>query len=368
MAAAGDDTIVPTNWGGLIVIAVIVAVVAMATYFGMDYQFGHQGDADKKAEESLSVQDVFSANARREVAKADSARVLSRADLASQSSPANTSNNNHDADQDADGQSSASDGASSDAADDDWGSNASDDWDSDTTDDWDTAPLSSADGSDNATDSSTSDDWDSVAAEAGSDAAASSTTDDWDKELEDSMAAAADSAGQQIDEAGSAAEQAAKDAVEVAQQSTQEAVNKVADAATNTAQETKDAAQAAAAAVTPSKRQRPDAEALRDWWSDASGDLAIRFAGTLDRGDKVSDGIAVMFSDAVSPSQGNQHMQLKNASGEPVANDWKSSRNPNMLIVDGLKPGRYELSIDQTISSQNGKSLNSAANGPLFVY
>lgn len=86
MAAAGGDAIIPTNWGGLLLVMVIVAVIAVVTYFGLDHQFG--GDKSTETKTGISVQDVFSANSSREVARAEPARA-SRAGL-SESAPAPT--------------------------------------------------------------------------------------------------------------------------------------------------------------------------------------------------------------------------------------------------------------------------------------
>ncbi|MGJ8671263.1 MAG: hypothetical protein ACSHXK_17395, partial [Oceanococcus sp.] len=297
MAAAGGDTIVPTNWGGLIVTIAIVAIVAAATYFGMEHQFGHQG-GDGQTDKSLSVKDVFSASAQREVAAAQTARVLTRADLeagAIEDSLAEQGNTTASAD---DWDAVDSESTTAEAADEDWGSNASDDWDT--------------------------------------------KTDDWDSN--DSLDTSAD------DSAQANVVENVSTAVKETVVAVKDVVSNVAESSSAAAAEMKVRMQDALSKPSGTVRDRPSAEALRDWWSDANGDLAVRFAGTLDRGDKVSDGVAVMFSETVNPVQGNQHMRLTTASGDAVVGQWKAARNPAMLIMEGLQPGRYQLAIDSAIS------------------
>lgn len=312
MAAAGGDTIVPTNWGGLIVTAVLVAVVAAATYFGMESMFGHQGGPEQKDE--LTVQEVFSSSAKREVEAVEPARVLSRAELAATSS-SSTDDSNWD--------SSADDMSSYDAM------GSADDWDEEVAsdvseDDW----------------NSGGEDWDT------------SSNDDWDAQSRSETAAK-----------DSVADMAAE-TVDTVAETARDVANKVSTAASAAVAAAKDVLTAPSAPV----RQRPSAEALRDWWSDGSGDLIVRFAGTLDRGNKASDGIAVMFSEPVSADKADAHMKLVDADGSAVAAGWKSARNPNMLIVDGLDTGRYQLSIDGAMTAQSGASLAKSVTGPVFVY
>ncbi len=300
MAASGGDTVVPTNWSGLIMVAVVIMVIATATYFGMDMKFG-SSEAPTETEESLSVKDVFSASARREIAAAEPARVLSRAELEAQA-PAQ------------DSVAEESDNASaSTTADDDWSSDA---------DSWDTH----------------SDDWDSV---------------------EDSEQSA--SAPEQTKMASQAPAAATPQPIKPTPRPTAQATAAPAPKPTSRppAQSDKTA---------PARRQPPSADALTAWWKDAAGDLSIRFAGTLDKGDQVSDGIAVMFSEPVAPAQGQQHMQLRDMNGNPVSGQWKAAANPALLIMEGLKPGRYSLSITKDLQGRSGKSLADDASGAVYVY
>lgn len=311
MAASGGDTVVPTNWSGLIMVAIVIAVIAAATYFGMDFQFG-ASESSGETEKSLSVKDVFSASARREIAAAEPARVLSRAELTARAPQ------------------TASDATSDDNAD-AWAepdeSNADDDWSSDA-ESWDTQ----------------SDDWDSTDAH-------------WDDVEEQNNSAAAS---------------AAPTAAPVATPTAQPARKPVATpkpVAPTPKPTSKPVASAAPKATSPAaRRQAPSADALTAWWKDAGGDLAVRFAGTLDKGDQVSDGIAVMFSEPVAPGQGDQNMRLTDDKGVKVQGQWKAAANPALLIMEGLKPGRYTLTISKNIQGRNGNSLAKDASGAVYVY
>ncbi len=79
MAAVGGDTIIPTNWTGLIVTLLIVGAIAAATYFGLDLKFGQEKAVE--VEDKVSLQEIFSANSSRLIQMADTARVSTRAAL-----------------------------------------------------------------------------------------------------------------------------------------------------------------------------------------------------------------------------------------------------------------------------------------------
>ena len=317
MAASGGDTVVPTNWTGLIMVAVVIVVIAAVTYFGMDMQFGSD-EGSKETEKSLSVKDVFSASARREIAAAEPARVLSRAELAARAPEAGS-----DSSDDADAW--AQPGVPS--ADEDWSSDT-DSWDTQS-DNWD----------------STQDHWDDVASN--------------QKDAAESVAAAASPAPTPVK---ATQKPTPKPTLKTTPKPT------VKPAATPKPSAKPVPKPTAAAQPRPTARKAPTPEALTAWWSDANGALSVLFAGTLDRGERVSDGIAVMFSEPVDPAQGNQHMRLTDESGSTVKANWKSGANPALLILEGLDAGRYTLSIGSQLQSQGGKSLAKDASGPVYVF
>ncbi len=309
MAALGGDTVVPTNWPGLIATAVIIAIVALATYMGLEYQLGGAEKAPE-VEESLSVQEVFSANAQRQIA-ATEARASSRADF---SAAADSAAADGDAYSD-----------TSDTADDDWETPATD---SSSTDDWDTS----------------SSDWDTGSAA-----------------LADSARSAATSAQSATTSASSTLASAASSAAATVAEKTQSVTAAASTAARSTSLSTS----------TPVAPRRPTAEALQAWWRDAAGtdQLSVKFAGPLDRGAKGGDGIAVMFSEAVSADQANQHMRLISETGQSISAPWTAGANPTVLLVDqALAKGRYELTIGDAIQGTSGKRLGKTLAGPVFVY
>lgn len=81
MAAAGGDTVVPTNWKGLIMTAVAVAIVAGLTYMGLNLFLG-QAEGEGTAKPETSLQDLYSVNARRDIPAMDTVRALPRTALA----------------------------------------------------------------------------------------------------------------------------------------------------------------------------------------------------------------------------------------------------------------------------------------------
>ena len=290
MAAAGGDTLVPTNWPGLIAVTIVVAVIAAATYFGLEMTVG-SANGEVETDKSLSVQDVFSASARREVAAADTVRALSRADFASPK----------------------------------------------------VSSMSTAEPAEDGELSSDEDAWASSSAEPGE-------NDAWEASAESKDTAAATSAAP------------------VEPTPAPRATSR--PAAVSQPLATQRPAATAAPGTTPVPRNRPNPSELTAWWAstnDNSG-MSVRFAGTLDRGDRVSDGIAVMFSEVVSPAQAQAHMRLRDASGQDVSARWKSGANPVLLFVEGLPEGRYTLSIDSELTGQSSRKLGRSVSGPVFVY
>lgn len=81
MAAAGGDTVVPTNWKGLFMTAVAVAIVAGLTYVGLGMFMG-QAEGEGAAKPETSLQDLYSINARRDIPAMDTVRALPRTALA----------------------------------------------------------------------------------------------------------------------------------------------------------------------------------------------------------------------------------------------------------------------------------------------
>ncbi len=289
MAAIGGDTVVPTNWSGLIGVAVLVGAIAAATYFGLSMS---EGDKNVEQDDGLTVQEVFSSSARREVAAAEPVRALSRADFV--------------------------------------------------------APAARSSAS-----AATDDD------DAGEDASA----DDWDSAADDTEAMAQDDAD---------AREASAAAVKPAPSP------RPAPLPTTAPRESAASRPATASGSSPATRERepaivdartrPAAEALVAWWKEAGNGLEVRFAGTLDRGGKVSDGIAVMFGEAVAPAQADQYLQLTDASGKVVPGRWKMGANPTLLMMDGLPQGRYKLTIGAGLPGESGKTLANTVSGPIFVY
>lgn len=287
MAAAGGDTLVPTNWPGLIAVTIVVAVIAAATYFGMEMTVG-SANGEVETDKSLSVQDVFSSSARREVATADTVRALSRTDFAV---PAGSS-------------------------------------------------ITSAGPAEDDDMSSDEDAWASSSAEPDED-------DAWNDSVETAAATPAATA-----EPTAAPRATPK------------------PAPTSQPRATPRPAATTAPSSTPAPRNRPNPEELTAWWTPSNNNsgMSVRFAGTLDRGDRVSDGIAVMFSEVVSPAQAQAHMRLRDANGQDIPVRWASGANPVLLFVEGLPEGRYSLSIDGELTGQSTRKLGVSVSGPVFIY
>lgn len=82
MAAAGGDTVVPTNWTGLILTGVAIALVAAATYFGFGMVLGDANGSKEESHHETSLQELYSSNARRGIEAMETVRALPRTALA----------------------------------------------------------------------------------------------------------------------------------------------------------------------------------------------------------------------------------------------------------------------------------------------
>lgn len=85
MAAAGGDTVVPTNWTGLILTTVVVAVVAAGAYFGFGMVLGDADGGEAETHET-SLQELYSFDAKRGIEAMETVRALPRSVLAPSSS------------------------------------------------------------------------------------------------------------------------------------------------------------------------------------------------------------------------------------------------------------------------------------------
>ncbi len=132
------------------------------------------------------------------------------------------------------------------------------------------------------------------------------------------------------------------------------------------------AAPATAPATTSAPAKNTQAAApLRAWWAEPplpSGSLAVRYVGAMDRGDQPSDAVAVMFDQAVPPAAMRGYATVVRDGGSAVEGDWQSGRNPALLFLGGLAPGRYTITLKQGLSSGGGRSLARTLEGPVLVY
>jgi len=322
MAAAGGDTVVPTNWTGLILTGIAIALVAGATYFGFGMVLG---DADGPKEEShteTSLQELYSSSARRGIEAMETVRALPRTALAPAQSlappaPAGT----------------------------------------DDTDDTD-AEADAFAALDNAGDAEESEL--AQAAAAARDQAARLAEVAADKAA--SLAAEAEEQARAL--AGQAEQQARKLAAETEEQSREVAEQAAAKARAIKAAAGQKVEQAGAALDT---RYRATTTALRAWWNDLNGsELGIRFIGPLDSS-VAEHGLAVLFDHPVDASTAASFITLQNVAGNTVTADWKNGQNPNLIYAAGLRSGKYTLELESGLPSSNGHSLNQTIAGDAFV-
>ncbi|MEN8719928.1 MAG: Ig-like domain-containing protein [Oceanococcaceae bacterium] len=325
MAAAGGDTVVPTNWTGLILTVIAVAIFAAATYFGLGMVLGDaEGDGATKQETTL--QDLYSSSARRGIEAMETVRALPRTVLAPSVS--------------LDAPPPAQRG------------------------DQQTSDISSTD---------VDDDMTSAEAQAAADAAA----DEEAAQAAQEAAAAADrGVAAEAERMATAAADATRRAAEAAAETARNAAEAVTDAGTSASEFAGDVAASArdSAASAASRtaeaidnRYRATTEALRAWWRDLQGSpVSVRFIGPLDSS-VAPNGIAILFDQPVDAATAASSLTLVNSNGAPVDSDWNNGENANLIYAADLPPGRYTLTLAEGLTARSGDQLNADISGDAFV-
>lgn len=108
----------------------------------------------------------------------------------------------------------------------------------------------------------------------------------------------------------------------------------------------------------------PSSEVLQAWWTaPGEGDFGLVHAGQS-KGERA---IALLFSDAPATGALEQSVRVYNVKGVLVSNAWSTSSNPRMGLLRKLKPGRYTVVIDASLTSIDGKAIPKALHGPVYV-
>jgi len=117
--------------------------------------------------------------------------------------------------------------------------------------------------------------------------------------------------------------------------------------------------------VSPSHHPNaPSSEALQAWWTaPAEGSFGLVHAGQS-KGERA---IALLFSEAPAAGALERSVRVYNLKGALVNNTWIIASNPRMGLLRKLKPGRYTVVIDATLTSVDGKAVSKALHGPVFV-
>lgn len=321
MAAAGGDTVVPTNWTGLILTVIAVAIFAAATYFGLGMVLGDaEGDGATKQETTL--QDLYSSSARRGIEAMETVRALPRTVLAPSVS--------------LDAPPPAQRG------------------------DQQTSDISSTD---------VDDDMTSAEAQAAADEEAARAAQEAAAEADRGVAAEAE-------RMATAAADATRRAAEAAAETARNAAEAVTDAGTSASEFAGDVAASArdSAASAASRtaeaidnRYRATTEALRAWWRDLQGSpVSVRFIGPLDSS-VAPNGIAILFDQPVDAATAASSLTLVDSNGATVNSDWNNGENANLIYAADLPPGRYTLTLAEGLTARSGDQLNADISGDAFV-
>jgi hypothetical protein len=108
----------------------------------------------------------------------------------------------------------------------------------------------------------------------------------------------------------------------------------------------------------------PGADALRAWWTaPAAGDFGLIYAGQP----KGESAIALLFSGTPNDATLSESVKVYDDKGTLVSGTWEPAANPRLALLRGLAPGRYTVVLDKSLADANGKSVDKAQHGPVYV-
>ncbi|NGY05588.1 hypothetical protein [Solimonas terrae] len=114
-------------------------------------------------------------------------------------------------------------------------------------------------------------------------------------------------------------------------------------------------------------REPPPAaiDALQPWWqSPAARGFSVQYVGQASH----ADAMVIRFSKSLADAgAAAQHIRVLDEKGVSANGLWSVGRNPYVLVYQGVTPGRYTVHIDPALSSEGGKPLGVALQGPVYI-
>ncbi len=185
----------------------------------------------------------------------------------------------------------------------------------------------------------------------------------------DQKMAASGSASSGLSEADArriGAEEGRRVAKEVASATIQQAL--AGNGSTHAQKQAGDTAESAASGKSKSRlgnrHAAASAKALQAWWTaPAEGEFGLLYAGQP----KGETAIALLFSEQPAESALSQSIKVYTGKGKPVSGAWEAATNPRLVVLRGLKPGRYTVVIDPSLANATGKTIDKAQHGSLHI-
>jgi len=109
----------------------------------------------------------------------------------------------------------------------------------------------------------------------------------------------------------------------------------------------------------------PAADVLRPWWLAGNNDaFAVQYVGQV----AGQTSMAILFSrDMSDPSALEETIKVLDKDGKVVTGKWTAGKDARLLVRPDLRPGRYTLVIDRSLASADGKQLQVALRGPVYI-
>ena len=106
------------------------------------------------------------------------------------------------------------------------------------------------------------------------------------------------------------------------------------------------------------------ADALRAWWpATSSGDFGLVYAGQP----KDEAAIALLFSNTPNAGALGEGVKVYDSKGKLVSGSWEVAANPRLVVLRGVKPGRYTVVVTPALADSSGKTISQPVHGPVYI-
>ncbi len=123
-----------------------------------------------------------------------------------------------------------------------------------------------------------------------------------------------------------------------------------------------------AAPVKRTPRKAPPApDSIAPWWPDPAqmprSQLKLVHAGQT----QDVRAIALLFSEKLDPDSLPKNVEIRDASGTPVAGEWSLGKNERLAYFKVTSAGRYTVVLQPTLADVTQHMLGTPLQGPVYI-